>query len=31
MNTKGGCGKTTVATNLASFCASQVYTSDLFD
>ena len=22
MNTKGGCGKTTVATNLASYCAS---------
>lgn len=31
MNTKGGCGKTTVATNLASFCASQGYTTDLFD
>ncbi|HHH42709.1 MAG TPA: ParA family protein, partial [Gammaproteobacteria bacterium] len=23
MNTKGGCGKTTVATNLASYCASR--------
>ena len=31
MNTKGGCGKTTVATNLASYCASQGYATDLFD
>ncbi len=31
MNTKGGCGKTTVATNLASFCASQGYGTVLFD
>ncbi len=31
MNTKGGCGKTTVATNLASYCISQGYTTDLFD
>ncbi len=30
-NTKGGCGKTTVATNLASYCASQGYATDLFD
>ena len=31
MNTKGGCGKTTVATNLASYCVSQGYATDLFD
>jgi chromosome partitioning protein len=31
MNTKGGCGKTTVATNLASYCASQGYATSLFD
>ncbi len=31
MNTKGGCGKTTVATNLASYCASQGYGTALFD
>ena len=31
MNTKGGCGKTTVATNLASYCVSQGYGTDLFD
>lgn len=31
MNTKGGCGKTTVATNLASHCISQGYATDLFD
>jgi len=31
MNTKGGCGKTTVATNLASYCISQGYVTDLFD
>ena len=31
MNTKGGCGKTTVATNLASYCAGQGYRSALFD
>jgi chromosome partitioning protein len=31
MNTKGGCGKTTVATNLASYCTSQGYATDLFD
>ena len=31
MNTKGGCGKTTVATNLASYCAGQGYSSALFD
>jgi len=31
MNTKGGCGKTTVATNLASYCASQGYGVALFD
>jgi chromosome partitioning protein len=31
MNTKGGCGKTTVATNLASYCASQGYATALFD
>ena len=31
MNTKGGCGKTTVATNLASYCAGQGCTTALFD
>ena len=31
MKTKGGCGKTTVATNLASYCISQGYATDLFD
>jgi chromosome partitioning protein len=31
MNTKGGCGKTTVAINLASYCASQGYATSLFD
>jgi chromosome partitioning protein len=31
MNAKGGCGKTTIATNLASFCASQGLGSALFD
>jgi chromosome partitioning protein len=31
MNTKGGCGKTTVATNLASHCIAQGYATDLFD
>jgi len=31
MNTKGGCGKTTVATNFASYCASQGYPTDVFD
>lgn len=31
MNTKGGCGKTTVATNLASYCSSQGYGTALFD
>jgi chromosome partitioning protein len=31
MNSKGGCGKTTVATNLASYCVSQGYPTDLFD
>ena len=31
MNTKGGCGKTTVATNLASYCASQGHGTALFD
>ena len=31
MNTKGGCGKTTVATNLSSYCISQGYATDLFD
>ena len=31
MNTKGGCGKTTVATNLASYCVAQGYATDLFD
>ena len=31
MNTKGGCGKTTVATNLASYCAGQGCATALFD
>jgi len=31
MNTKGGCGKTTVATNLASYCAAQGCGTALFD
>jgi chromosome partitioning protein len=31
MNTKGGCGKTTIATNLASYCASSGYGTALFD
>ena len=31
MNTKGGCGKTTVATNLASYCATQGYGTALLD
>ncbi len=31
MNAKGGCGKTTIATNLASYCASHGYTTALFD
>lgn len=31
MNTKGGCGKTTVATNIASYCTAQGYATDLFD
>jgi chromosome partitioning protein len=31
MNTKGGCGKTTIATNLASYCASRGYATALFD
>ncbi len=31
MNTKGGCGKTTVATNLASYCASQGCATTLLD
>lgn len=31
MNSKGGCGKTTVATNLASFYASQNVETALFD
>jgi chromosome partitioning protein len=31
MNAKGGCGKTTVATNLAGYCASQGYAAVLFD
>jgi chromosome partitioning protein len=31
MNAKGGCGKTTVATNLAGYCASQGYATALFD
>jgi chromosome partitioning protein len=31
MNTKGGCGKTTVATNLATYCAGEGYGTALFD
>ncbi len=31
MNTKGGCGKTTVATNLASYCGSRGFGTALFD
>ncbi|WP_455235097.1 ParA family protein [Thiogranum longum] len=31
MNSKGGCGKTTVATNLASYCAVRGYATALFD
>jgi chromosome partitioning protein len=31
MNAKGGCGKTTIATNLASYYASQQRTAALFD
>ncbi len=31
MNSKGGCGKTTVTTNLASYCVSQGHATDLFD
>lgn len=31
MNTKGGCGKTTIATNLASYCASHGYQTALYD
>lgn len=31
MNTKGGCGKTTIATNLASYYASAGYATALFD
>jgi chromosome partitioning protein len=31
MNTKGGCGKTTIATNLASYCAYRGYGTALFD
>ncbi len=31
MNAKGGCGKTTIATNLVSYYASHGYTSALFD
>jgi len=31
MNTKGGCGKTTIATNLASHCAFRGYGTALFD
>ena len=31
MNSKGGCGKTTIATNLASYCASHGYQTALFD
>lgn len=31
MNTKGGCGKTTVATNLASYCAAKGCATALFD
>ena len=31
MNAKGGCGKTTIATNLASYYASHGYNTALFD
>jgi len=31
MNSKGGCGKTTIATNLASYCASRGCVTALFD
>lgn len=31
MNAKGGCGKTTVATNLASYCAAGGHGTALFD
>jgi chromosome partitioning protein len=31
MNAKGGCGKTTIATNLASYCACRGYGTVLFD
>ena len=31
MNSKGGCGKTTIATNLASYCASHGFQTSLFD
>ena len=31
MNSKGGCGKTTVATSLASYCSAQGYGTALFD
>jgi len=31
MNTKGGCGKTTIATNLASYCASRGHGTVLYD
>ncbi|PWG61665.1 ParA family protein [Sediminicurvatus halobius] len=31
MNTKGGCGKTTIATNLASYYARQGHVTALFD
>lgn len=31
MNSKGGCGKTTVATNLASYCAAKGHGTALFD
>jgi len=31
INTKGGCGKTTVSTNLASYYASKGYSTALFD
>jgi chromosome partitioning protein len=31
MNSKGGCGKTTIATNLASYCACRGYGTALFD
>ncbi len=31
MNSKGGCGKTTVATSLASYCSAQGHGTALFD